>query len=743
MKILWLSGYSPWPANHGGKIRLYNLVQQMLARGHTVDLWCVCNEEVQWSGPPPAGLSLRRFAAKNRDTVTQKFAALLSSLPEPAWAATTPEVERELAALNDKSQPDVVVFEQATVGAVAKVLRKKKIPFILDAQNVEWWLAEQIARSQLRVATRTRFSLDARKFRRLEAALLHSSAAVVAMSDDDANRFSDLSRTRVMAVHVSGVDVDYFKWVDHAQLRGNRLLMTGTLGYAPNLDACQWIRSEIMPAIREGVPSAIVDLVGGAAEEARGLHAPEDGVNVVGPVPDVRTYMEQADVFVVPLRIGSGTRLKILEALAAGLPVVATTIAAEGLSLPADVILIGDTVDAIAAHVKSLLGDEALRKRMSVAGRGYVEKHFAWPRIAAGLERTLLEVVHSYPDGGVGEIEVDGRDVSELPLVSIGMPVHNGARYLAQALDSLLVQDYSNIEVIISDNSSTDDTQSICEKYAARDCRINYHRIENNMGAIWNFNNVFELAKGKYFMWAAYDDIRGPHCVSACVRALEAHPGAALCCTLINFIDESGIQVESPRRAYAIRPTGNTRLDRVRQVAQGEAPFDFYGLSRRNVLGRVRRQVPTWGFDVIVLLEMCLRGPVVLVPETLFSYRRFEAKTQEDIALELSVASPRESIAVCWSCLTLELLRSIWIAPTDSGEKVLLTLEFLLRFCVVNVPVAAGIRKDITTNIREAWHARQWRKLWVLLAIGILVYPVHNRLSRSVYRFGRRVRGRF
>lgn len=736
MNILWLSAYSPWPADHGGKIRLYNLVQQMLLRGHRVDLWCICTEPVRWSGPPPPGLTLKHFPARSRDSATSKLAALLSSLPEPAWAVSTPEVETHLAALQH-ARPDAVILEQALVGSLAEPLKAMGIPYILDAHNVEWWLAQQIARSQLRVATRTRFSVDSRKFRRLEADLVHSSSAVVAVSEQDATRLRALATPRRMAIHVSGVDIDFFKWVDHSALHGNRLLMTGTLGYAPNLDACQWMKAEIMPAIRRMVPNATVDLVGGAAEQARRLHAPEEGINVVGPVPDVREYMERADVFVVPLRMGSGTRLKIVEALAAGLPVVATSIAAEGLALPPEVILIGDTVEDIANHVKTLLDDPALRHRMSVAGRKLIEEHFSWREIAVGVERTLREAVGTHVNGASAtSIAV------EEPLVSIGMPVHNAARYLRAALDSLLAQDYSNLEIIISDNASIDDTEKICREYAARDARIAYHKIEKNMGAIWNFNNVFELSKGRYFMWAAYDDIRDPRCVSTCVKALEQHPEAALCCTLINFIDESGTQVESPRRAYAIRPTGNTRLSRLRQVAQGEAPFDFYGLVRRDVLSRVRRQVPTWGFDVIVLLEVCLRGPVVLVPQQLFSYRRFQAKTQEEIALELSVASPRESIPVCWSCLTLELLRSVWLSPGGVFEKLVLTFEFVLRFCIINVPVAAGIRKDITANIKEAWSAREWGRLSVLLGVGVVVYPLHNRVSRALYRSRRRLRGR-
>jgi len=109
----------------------------------------------------------------------------------------------------------------------------------------------------------------------------------------------------------------------------------------------------------------------------------------------------------------------------------------------------------------------------------------------------------------------------ELPLVSIGLPVHNAARYLHEAVDSLLGQDYPNVEVIVSDNASVDATQQICMEYAARDDRLLYHRVERNMGAVWNFTRVFELARGEYFMWAAFDDIRDPRYVGACVAALE------------------------------------------------------------------------------------------------------------------------------------------------------------------------------------------------------------------------------
>jgi hypothetical protein len=185
-----------------------------------------------------------------------------------------------------------------------------------------------------------------------------------------------------------------------------------------------------------------------------------------------------------------------------------------------------------------------------------------------------------------------------------------------------------------------------------------------------------------------------------------------------------------------------SRIDRVREIAQGEAWFGVYGLARRSVLAELRRAVPTWGFDVVLLLEMCLRGPIRVLPDRLFSYRLFEAKTQQDMAKDLSITSERGSVPACWSCLTLELLRSIWAFRLGVIEKLRLSAALMWRFCVTNVPVAAGIRRDLTGSIRNAWRKRRWRTVWVLLLVGALVYPFHNRFSRALYRRGRQVRGR-
>jgi glycosyltransferase involved in cell wall biosynthesis len=330
-----------------------------------------------------------------------------------------------------------------------------------------------------------------------------------------------------------------------------------------------------------------------------------------------------------------------------------------------------------------------------------------------------------------------------MPLVSIGLPVHNAARYLREALDSLLCHDYPTLDLIVSDNASTDATEQICREYAQRDQRVVYERTAANMGAVWNFNRVFELARGEYFMWAAFDDLRDRRYVSTCVSALKSRPDAVLCTTDVVFIDEAGQKLEVPQSVYGYRPTGRTARERLRQVAQSPLDVDFYGLARTDALRPTRRSVLTWGFDVVIVLELCLRGPVLLVPEPLFYYRRFGEKTQADLAAGLSGTAPAQSVAVCWSCLAVELLHSIWLAPAGTLGKLLLTYEFLLRYCALNLAIGAGIRIDLTRSIRGAGRDRNWGRWAALIGIGILVYPIHSRLGRSLYRGFRRLRSVF
>ena len=213
------------------------------------------------------------------------------------------------------------------------------------------------------------------------------------------------------------------------------------------------------------------------------------------------------------------------------------------------------------------------------------------------------------------------------PLVSIGMPVYNGERFIRQALDSLLGQNYENFELIISDNVSTDGTQEICLEYAARDERIRYYRNENNLGALANFNRVLGLAQGPYFMWAAHDDVWEPSYISTLLRDLVSDSDAVLAFSAFNNINEHGQEVRTYPYLFEL-PSVNLFQRLWNYLMQeeylGKANL-IYGLMRRSAIqvagGFKVWGKGLWGVDMLIVFRLLSLGNLVLTEELLFHKR--------------------------------------------------------------------------------------------------------------------------
>ncbi|MGG1399781.1 glycosyltransferase [Bacillus salipaludis] len=217
------------------------------------------------------------------------------------------------------------------------------------------------------------------------------------------------------------------------------------------------------------------------------------------------------------------------------------------------------------------------------------------------------------------------------PLVSIGLPVYNGEKYIAEAIESLLSQDYTNIEIIISDNASTDNTPQICQQYQQKDPRIQYLQNHTNIGAANNFNRTFELSKGDFFMWAAFDDLRHPTYISKCMQKLNQHPDAFICVTGSIFIDEEGKLVSGEN--WLIETINLSLSKRLHHYFLNLSwiGLNVYGLWRSKYLKQTRLFLEEYGPDVILGLELYLLGDVVKVEESLFFYRQFREKKHYDL----------------------------------------------------------------------------------------------------------------
>ncbi len=208
-----------------------------------------------------------------------------------------------------------------------------------------------------------------------------------------------------------------------------------------------------------------------------------------------------------------------------------------------------------------------------------------------------------------------------VPLVSIGLPVYNGERYLEAAVDSLLAQTFTDFELIISDNASTDRTEAIGRAYAARDPRVRYFRNEHNIGAGPNYNRVFALAAGRYFKWAAHDDVCAPDFLARCVAALDADPAVVLAYPRTTHIDEQG-QVTG---TYAVAFATDSDRPAVRfhdLILINHWCFQIFGVIRADVLRRTPLIGSFAASDRTLLARLGLLGRFHEVPEHLFLRRR-------------------------------------------------------------------------------------------------------------------------
>jgi len=209
--------------------------------------------------------------------------------------------------------------------------------------------------------------------------------------------------------------------------------------------------------------------------------------------------------------------------------------------------------------------------------------------------------------------------MSTAPRLSIGLPVYNGGRYLAKALDALLGQSYEDFELIISDNASTDDTPEICRHYERLDARIRYCRQPRNIGSSPNHNFVVEAARGELFKWASYDDLYARELLERCVEALDEHPEVVLAHSWTAAIDSSDAVFAAS--VYPLATGAATAPERFRSILFGSGGDDIYAVMRTSTLRRVLPQDSYHHAENPIVAALSLHGPFHQVPDWLY-FRR-------------------------------------------------------------------------------------------------------------------------
>jgi polysaccharide biosynthesis protein PslH len=398
MKILWVAPSFLHPTIGGGQIRTLGILRRLSER-HEIH-YVAFEDPAQPEGPARAAeYSFRAYpfphsaACKRSVSFVAQLAARFSRTPADIRRYHSPELKRFLKDLLRQERFDRVVADFLVMSGCCPH-QERSVLFQHNVETISWRRYFEHARDP---QLRSYFRNQADRMFAYERAACRAAGCVIAVSAQDA----DLIRTMFGVEHVSdvptGVDAQYFAPPASSPPVAD-LVFVGAMDWLANVDAVLYFLERILPQIRRRRPECTFAVVGRAPLPEIVRCAQQDTrVLVTGTVPDVRPYLWGASVSVVPLRIGSGTRIKICEAMAAGTPVVSTTIGAEGLELnPGQDICIADDPTDFAAQCLDLLENNERRSRMAAAARELVATRCSWEQVVRCFERVLETAPAAY-----------------------------------------------------------------------------------------------------------------------------------------------------------------------------------------------------------------------------------------------------------------------------------------------------------------------------------------------------------
>jgi len=389
MKILWVKSGGLLPLTHGGRIRSYYLARE-LAKLHEVSLFTFASQE---ENPIPTHEPLKQIF-RNVVCLPLKIPKLhglqesvnyarnlLSMRPYSASKYCQPWVAKELVAHLAREQYDLLLCDFLLTAAVIPWDWPR--PKVLFTHNIEGVIWERHFRNSKNPMWKAVCYREYRTLERMEHQYISSADHVLAVSDNDRDFFLRYAPKNKMTVIPTGVDIDYFG-PSNGDSNPESIVFTGSMDWIANEDGIVFFIEKVLPLVRQQFPNAKLLVVGRRpSDRMRKIGASVLGVEVTGTVDDIRPYLARGSVYVVPLLVGGGTRIKIFEAMAAGKAIVSTTIGAEGLPVKhGENIFLADDAESFARCVIELLGNRATREGLGAASRKLVTAGYSWKAVA-------------------------------------------------------------------------------------------------------------------------------------------------------------------------------------------------------------------------------------------------------------------------------------------------------------------------------------------------------------------------
>lgn len=391
MNILILAPFLPYPLDQGGKIRIFNIIKH-LSLTHAVTLAAVVDDR------NASDLGALRQICEEIVLVERparlwpdRLAFFTGRAPYNVIRYRSASMRRELRRLQQCGNFDMVQIEFSMMWQYAGVFNGT--PVVLDAHNIEHRNVRQIGSACLSPFWRGLYLLEERRLRAVEERAWRECRFCLAVSDTERDEIASVTGNPAsVATAPNGVDTERFAFRPRPE-DGRSILFLGGMDYAPNLDAARWFLKDIFPLILQREPEARLLMVG---RELWRLGECPAAVEYHENVPEVLPWFYRANILAVPLRQGAGTRIKVLEAFAAGLPVVSTAKGCEGIeALDGEHLLIADAPEDFAEAASKLMANPEMGQRLSAGARRLAEERYSWPKTAVTMEE-------KYRQAGIG-----------------------------------------------------------------------------------------------------------------------------------------------------------------------------------------------------------------------------------------------------------------------------------------------------------------------------------------------------
>jgi sugar transferase (PEP-CTERM/EpsH1 system associated) len=403
LRILWLKTELLHPVDKGGKIRTFHMLKELKREHHvtylTLDDGSGAPDAIERAGEychELVRVEHRTRAKFSAGFYAELAANLVSPLPYFMKKYKSARMRSEIKRLAASDKFDVLVcdFLQPSVNVPPRL----RIPAVLFQHNVEAMIWKRHYEVQANPLKKTYLYGQWRKSHAYERAACRRFDHVVAVSREDRETMERAYGLKSVSDVPTGVDTEFFRPRASVEREPHNLVFTGSMDWLPNEDAIQFFTREIMPRIRERVPDATLTVVGRKPYASLvELGRRDPSIIVTGRVEDVRPYMERAAAYIVPIRIGGGTRLKIYEAMAMEKPIISTTVGAEGLPVKhGRELLLADTAEAFADAVVGVLTDEAKARSLGERAAGVVREQFGWDKVSRAFAEACRAAIAAH-----------------------------------------------------------------------------------------------------------------------------------------------------------------------------------------------------------------------------------------------------------------------------------------------------------------------------------------------------------